>query len=104
MVTLEQAKNYLRIDVDVTADDELVQSLIEAATAYIVDTTGKKDKDGDTYSTYNTCTLMLVSHWYETRAITEGRPGTLTEVPHTVTALLMHIANSGAYPEADGND
>lgn len=31
-VTLEQAKEYLRIDSDLTEDDEFISSLIEAAT------------------------------------------------------------------------
>lgn len=34
-VTLEQAKEYLRIDEDLTEDDELIGGLIEAATDYL---------------------------------------------------------------------
>ena len=41
MVTLEQAKNYLKIDTDITDDDNLVTSLINAAGDYIKRTTGK---------------------------------------------------------------
>ncbi len=33
-VTLKQTKDYLRIDEDLTEDDELIGSLIEAATDY----------------------------------------------------------------------
>lgn len=34
-MTLETAKNYLRIDSDLTEDDILVNSLIEASKKYI---------------------------------------------------------------------
>lgn len=40
-VTLKQIKDYLRIDEDLTEDDELIGSLIEAATDYLEQTTGK---------------------------------------------------------------
>lgn len=40
-VTLEQAKEYLRIDEDLTEDDALIGGLIEAAIDYLEQTTGK---------------------------------------------------------------
>ena len=40
-VTLEQTKNYLKVDEDITDDDELISSLISAASDYVERTTGK---------------------------------------------------------------
>ena len=95
-VTLAQAKNFLKIDSDITDDDELVQALIDAADEYIQNQTGKANSNDD--ALYNQCIKMLVAHWYENRSIYSPKPGTLSELPHSVTSLVQHIANCDAYP------
>ena len=83
MITLEEAKSYLRVDT--MAEDDLIVSLISAAADYISECTGKDD-DGS--SLYKLCVKVLVAHWYEHR---EAVSGTVTDVPHTLQALLTHI-------------
>ena len=41
-VTLEDLKNYLKVDADITEDDELLKSMMSAAVEYIEQLTGKK--------------------------------------------------------------
>lgn len=96
-VTLEQAKNYLKVDEDITDDDELISSLISAASDYVERTTGKM-ADGSPLC--ELCVKQLVAHWYENRAVYSSKPGAINVLPHTVTALLTHIAQCEAYPEA----
>lgn len=96
-VTLEQAKNYLKVDEDITDDDELISSLISAASDYVERTTGKR-ADGSPLC--ELCVKQLVVHWYENRAVYSSKPGAINVLPHTVTALLTHIAQCEAYPEA----
>ena len=83
MITLAEAKSYLRVDT--AAEDDLITSLISAAADYIQECTGKED-DGS--SLYELCEKILVVHWYEHR---EAVSGTVTDVPHTLQALLTHI-------------
>lgn len=96
-VTLEQAKNYLKVDEDITDDDELISSMINAASDYVERTTGKM-ADGSPLC--ELCVKQLVAHWYENRAVYSSKPGAINVLPHTVTALLTHIAQCEAYPEA----
>lgn len=95
MVTLEAAKNYLKVDADITEDDDLITSLISAAEGYIEQCTGKRNDDNDTY---DLTIKLLVAHWYENRQTYNPKPGTLSELPHSITALIRHIASAQAYP------
>ena len=97
-VTLSQAKNYLKVDADITEDDELITGLIDAANDYVKRTTGKTN-NGDNSSLYDLCVEMLVAHWYENRAVYSAKPGAINDIPHTVTALLIHIAQSNDSPQ-----
>ena len=98
-VTLAQAKNYLKLDNDITDDDELVTSLISAADDYVRRTTGKVNTGDNQSQLYDLCIKMLVAHWYENRAVYSKKPGAINVIPHTVTALLTHIAQCSDYPE-----
>jgi uncharacterized phage protein (predicted DNA packaging) len=60
---LEEIKNYMRIDEDY--DDNLINSLIEAANIYMVNA-GVKNFENDLYKL---AIKMLVLHWYENRDI-----------------------------------
>lgn len=54
-VTLAQAKNYLKLDNDITDDDELVTSLISAAGDYVRRTTGKVNTGDNQSQLYDHC-------------------------------------------------
>ena len=60
---LEEIKNYMRIDEDY--DDNLINSLIEAANIYMVNA-GDKNFENDLYKL---AIKMLVLHWYENREV-----------------------------------
>ena len=94
MITLTEAKSYLRVDT--TAEDDLISSLISAATDYIQECTGKED-DGS--SLYSLCEKILVAHWYENRTVVASAT---TELPHSVQAMLTHIKLSGKYVPQTG--
>lgn len=85
MITLAEAKSYLRVETEMNAEDDLIDGLINAASDYIQECTGKAD-DGSPL--YNLCEKILVAHWYEHR---EAVSGAMTDVPHTLQSLLTHI-------------
>ena len=60
---LEEIKNYMRIDEDY--DNNLINSLIEAANLYMLNA-GVKNTENDLY---RLAIKMLVLHWYENRDI-----------------------------------
>jgi len=106
-MTLEDAKIYLRVDVD--DDDDLIQALITAAESYLKEQTGKTkmvidiDPETETLVTtdirtselWNLAVKLLVAHWYENRGV--EIPGNLTKINHSVDALAHHIAMCGDY-------
>lgn len=92
-MTLDDVKNYLRVDADITEDDALIADFIAAAKSYIENTTGKVYVDD---GVYNLGIKMLVAHWYDHRELSP-RSGRTAEYPHSVTAIINHIAFCGAY-------
>ena len=95
MITLEEAKVYLKVESNVTEDDELITALISAASEYIQNATGKADSGS---KIYDLCEKVLIAHWYENRGV--ATTANIIEMPHTVQAMLTHIKLSGAYPES----
>lgn len=98
---LDDVKNYLRVDDDLTEDDAQINSLIAAAKSYISQQTGKTYVDDDLY---NQAVKLLVCHWYENRELNPSKPGTLAEFPHSLSALINHIATCSVYAYSDGAD
>ena len=94
MNELTQVKNYLRIDDDITSDDEILNELINASKAYISRSTGKKFIDND--AVMQMLVKMLVSHWYTYRNAMHGKANA-AEIPHTITTILNHIEISSSY-------
>ena len=95
MITLEEAKVYLKVESNVMEDDELITALISAASEYIQNATGKADSGS---KIYDLCEKVLIAHWYENRGV--ATTANIIEMPHTVQAMLTHIKLSGAYPES----
>lgn len=94
MNELNLIKNYLRIDDDITCDDEILQELISASKIYISRSTGKKFIESD--SVMQLLVNLLVSHWYTNRNAMNGRTNA-SEIPHTITTMLNHIEISPSY-------
>ena len=94
MNELNLIKNYLRIDDDLTCDDEILQELINASKAYVSRSTGKKFVNDD--SVMQMLVKLLVSHWYTNRNAMNGRTNA-AEIPHTITTMLNHIEVSSSY-------
>lgn len=99
MITLEEAKVYLKVESNVTEDDALISALIQAASEYISNATGKADEG---LKIYDLCEKLLIAHWYENRGT--ATTANIIEMPHTVQAMLTHIKLSGAYPESGDQD
>lgn len=76
MLTLSEVKEYLRIDID--DDDQLLQSLITAATEYLKNATGKEYPETDEignkidYALEKIYLQLLISYWYEKRTPAGG--------------------------------
>lgn len=82
-MTLSDVKLYLRVDG--YDENDVIQSLIDAAKDFIETGTGVTFNDADAR---HVLTLkMLVAHWYDNR----GFIGSTTELPFTVTAQLLQI-------------
>lgn len=96
---LEELKGYLRVDADLTEDDQLITALYDTAKQYIENTTGKKYESG---GVFDTCARLIVAHWYEHRDIAPRTGGGVVEYPHSVDALLNHIKFCTAYEPQDG--
>ena len=94
MNELKNIKNYLRIDDDITSDDEILQELINASKSYISRSTGKKFINDD--SVMQMLVKLLVSHWYTNRNAMNGKANA-SEIPHTITTILNHIEINSSY-------
>lgn len=99
-MTLCEAKVYLRVDHEI--EDQFIQSLITAAEAYIIRTTGKtkvivdqEEKPIQTDDLYKLAVKILLAHWYDNRGI--ELPGNYKKISHSVDALLDHISMCGDY-------
>ena len=94
MNELKILKNYLRIDDDITSDDEMLTELINASKIYISQSTGKKFIESN--SVMQMLVRLLVSHWYTNRNAMNGKQNS-AEIPHTITTILNHIEISPSY-------
>ena len=72
MITLQEVKDYARIDID--EDDPLLKNLTVAAEQYLINATDKeypeKDEAGNTvnYELEKIYLKLLIAYWYEKRA------------------------------------
>ena len=97
-VTLEDLKNYLKVDADITEDDELLKSMMAAAVDYIEQLTGKKfNEDAELF---NIAERELILQWYENRTSYTTKAN-LNELPHSLSAILRHIALAQHYESLD---
>jgi uncharacterized phage protein (predicted DNA packaging) len=87
IVSLDDTKNFLRVDF--TDDDVLIQTLINAAQAYITTATGKVFDSTNPLA--QTVCFMLIAEWYANREITRQLDAGPTSVLNT---LLTQLAMS----------
>ena len=101
-VGIEKLKNYLRIDEDMTEDDELITSLSEAAQSIIEQMTGRT-YDGS--HLYTLAIMQMVGHWYENRTVFSTKTN-MHDMPLSVQAIINHLGrNAGRMPSGgDAND
>lgn len=88
ILTLEEAKEYLRIEPDYIEEDALITGLVSAAEAYIKNATGNTF-DG-TNDIAKLVVKILVTHWYENRnAVVVGSVSKKLEL--TIDSLMLQL-------------
>lgn len=94
MITLQEVKEYARIDID--EDDQLLQTLITAAVAYLKNATGKEypktDEAGNTisYELEKIYLQLLIAYWYENRT-PAGKVG--EDFTYMTKSLMLQLQN-----------
>lgn len=102
MITLQEVKEYLRIDID--EDDQLLQGLIVAAIEYLKAATGKEypltDEEGNefNYELEKIYLKLLLAHWYENRAPAGNGKGTyaggvVEDFSFIAKSLMLQLQN-----------
>lgn len=97
-VALEDLKEFLRIDADLTDDDALLTSLGSAAVSYLEQTTGKKYQDDSALMALAVKQLVLL--WYENRTSYTTKTA-VNLLPNHLQSIIWHIAQAGAYKELE---
>lgn len=80
MLTLEEAKGYLRIDFE--DDDVFIEKLIKASERYIKNTVS----DYESNELVDIVQLLLIQHWYYNRSIIGKIPKNFA---HGIDAILF---------------
>ena len=106
-LSIEDVKAYLRVDSP--DEDTLISAQISAADRYLsgkvsktqalsgVDEAGEKQYVSLAEDPlYQQCVKLMVSHWYENRAIV-SMGSVPSGIQHTVDAILAHIEGCGDY-------
>ena len=88
IVTLDQAKRWLRLEPDFVDEDELIEDLVNAAEIYLLNATGNQF-DGTNPLAKLFC-RVLVADWYENRDMI-GR--TSDKVRLTVDSILAQLSH-----------
>lgn len=100
-VSLKDLKLFLRVDDDITEDDELIESLGAAAVAYLEQTTGKRFLDDS--DLMNLALKQLVLLWYENRTSYTTKTN-VNELPNSLQAIIKHIALASVYESVEAGD
>lgn len=91
-VTLEVAKEYLKIDYE--DDDQMISTLIVSAKSFIQSYLNRKFSEFEELpDEFTIACLSLVSHWYENRVIHADKDTKVSELKYMFSGLLdMHRA------------
>lgn len=93
ILTLEEAKNYLRIDY--TEDDSLLQSLMTATVAYLRDAIDDFDTKATKEKFVKRAKILacvLLQEWYDNREQRESK-----DLSYTSRSLMLQLQNGGNY-------
>lgn len=86
MLTLEQLKDFLRIDSTFTEEDSFLSSLLLSTEKFIKNATAP---EADTNSElFQLAQRLLSAHWYENRGLT----GKSEQLPFHLESILLQIA------------
>lgn len=69
-VTVNDIKNYMRVDSDFTDDDSIINTILSSAKAYIKGYTGLDDATIDTFEDITIALFVLCSEMYSNRQFT----------------------------------
>ncbi|WP_069649643.1 head-tail connector protein [Caloranaerobacter ferrireducens] len=90
MLTLDEVKEFLRIDINFTDEDTLLNALIQASEGYIYNATGLNSTDiTDTnqIELYKLAQKLLITHWYENREVV----GKADKLAFSLDSILTQI-------------
>jgi uncharacterized phage protein (predicted DNA packaging) len=93
-VELQDLKEFLRIDADLTDDDALITSLGSAAISYLEQTTGKRFQTDSALMVLAVKQLVLL--WYENRTSYTTKTA-VNALPNHLQSIIWHIAQAGVY-------
>lgn len=88
ILTLKDAKDYLRVEQDDTTEDAFITTLIESAELYIKNGT---DKTFDaTNELAKLATKILITHWFENRS--PVIVGSITkEIEYSIKSIMLQL-------------
>ena len=84
MLTLDNVKNYLKIDIG--DEDILLTTLLNASQQFVINAT-HPNADPST-DLFISAQLLLIAHWYGNRGIVGYR---MTELPQSVDVIFAQI-------------
>jgi len=97
VISLETAKNYLRIDTDLTEDDELITSMIKAACLYVEKRTNHILFQRNI--TYNGACQVLVYDYPINSVVTTPTPFLLKRALYTIYPDVKEVELNVGYAE-----
>lgn len=84
MLTLDDVKNYLRIDL--SDEDTLLTTLLNSSQIFVINAT-HPNADPNT-DLFKSSQLLMIAHWYMNRGIVGYR---MSELPQSVDILFAQI-------------
>ncbi|URZ06772.1 head-tail connector protein [Clostridium felsineum] len=86
ILTLAEAKNFLKVDADITDDDLLIQNLIDAAETHLINAVDYKFDN--TNSLAKLYVSVLVNDYYNNRSSTQE---TSVKTRETLQSILLQL-------------
>jgi uncharacterized phage protein (predicted DNA packaging) len=97
IITLDEARSYLRLD-ELDEEDVLIEELVETAEEYVKSATGFTFESKVPYRA-KLIVKLLISHWYDNRAIITTTPN-VNKIPVSAETLLTQLTYSHVEDEA----